>query len=55
MIRVFAGAWKQGWSSPRPQYFGHFRSKVDEFSAAYGLMEIHDRDEYARDAVVAAF
>ena len=37
----------------KAKYFGHFGLKINEFGAAFTLLEIHDRDEDAQDAVVA--
>ena len=39
----------------KAKYFGHFGLKINEFGAAFTLLEIHDRDEDAQDAVVADY
>ena len=39
----------------KAQYFGQFGLKVGEFGAAYRSVDIHNRDEDAKDAVVASF
>ena len=39
----------------KAKYFGHFGLKINEFGAAFTLLEIHDRDGDAQDAVVADY